>query len=171
MVHDGDIFILDRGYRDAQPLFRELGIEYKIPVFLGRNQKQLFTEEANDSRLVTKTRWIVEARNGAYQVYILYFFDHVVIILIFIILVNSIIAGALINRYHPLILMEGVNAELARELLDKSREVNIVQARVEAERMCFRNAQWVHLHEGQLRDFPRLALECLQDLIVYFRFA
>lgn len=76
------------------------------------------------------------------------------------------IAGVLINRYHPLILMKGVNAELARELLDKSREVNIVQARVEAERMCFRNAQWIHLHEGQLRDFPRLALECLQDLTV-----
>ncbi|XP_032687208.1 uncharacterized protein LOC116851665 [Odontomachus brunneus] len=46
--HDGDIFILDRGYRDAQPLLRELGIEYKMPAFLGRNQKQLSTEEANE---------------------------------------------------------------------------------------------------------------------------
>lgn len=48
---DGDIFILDRGYRDAQPLLRELDIEYKMPAFLGPQQKQLFTEEANESRL------------------------------------------------------------------------------------------------------------------------
>jgi len=31
------------------------------------------------------------------------------------------IAGAIINRYHPLVLMEEANAGLARELLDKSR--------------------------------------------------
>lgn len=164
--HDGDIFILDRGYRDAQPLLRELGIEYKMPAFLGRNQKQLLTEEANESRLVTKTRWIVEARNGHIKS-MFKFFDHVVIMPHLHHLGEFYnIAGALINRYHPLILMDGANTELARELLDKSREVNIVQARVEAERMCYRNAQWVHLHEGQLRDFPRLALECLRDLTV-----
>lgn len=56
--------------------------------------------------------------------------------------------------------------QLARELLDKSKEVNIVQARVEVERMCYRNAQWIHLHEGQLHDFPCLALECIRDLTI-----
>jgi len=30
------------------------------------------------------------------------------------------IAGAVINRYHPLVLMEEANAELARELLDSN---------------------------------------------------
>lgn len=76
--HDGDIFILDRGYRDAQPLLRELGIEYKMPAFLGPQQKQLFTEEANESRLVTKTRWIIETRNGHIKS-MFKFFDHTII--------------------------------------------------------------------------------------------
>lgn len=164
--HDGDIFILDRGYRDAQPLLRELGIEYKMPAFLGPQQKQLFTEEANESRLVTKTRWIIETRNGHIKS-MFKFFDHTIIMPHLHHLGEFYnIAGAIINRYHPLVLMEEANAGLARELLDKSREVNIVQARVEVERMCYRNAQWIHLHEGQLRDFPRLTLEYLRDLTI-----
>jgi len=32
--------------------------------------------------------------------------------------------------------------------------------------MCYKNARWVHLHEGQLRDFPRLTIEYLRDLTV-----
>jgi len=44
-----DIFILDRGYQDAQPLLREADIQYKMPAFLNRHQKQLFTEETNES--------------------------------------------------------------------------------------------------------------------------
>lgn len=108
--HDGNIFILDRGYRDTQPLLRELGIEYKMPAFLGRKQKQLFTEKANESRLITKTRWIVESRNGHIKS-MFKFFDHVVIMPHFHHLGEFYnIAGALINRYHPLILMEGINA-------------------------------------------------------------
>ncbi|KYN32606.1 hypothetical protein ALC56_13087, partial [Trachymyrmex septentrionalis] len=38
--------------------------------------------------------------------------------------------NAIINRYHPLIYMEETNIELIRELIDKSRKVNIVQANV-----------------------------------------
>lgn len=61
---DGDILIVDRGYRDATELLARLGIIWKMPTLLQQGRNQLTTEEANDSRLVTKTRWIVEARNG-----------------------------------------------------------------------------------------------------------
>jgi len=61
---DQDIFILDRGYRDAIPILQRIGICYKMPLLLDRGQSQFLTEEANESRIVTKTRWIVEARNG-----------------------------------------------------------------------------------------------------------
>ena len=35
-----------------------------MPHFIARSQKQLSTEEANETRLVTKVRWVVESTNG-----------------------------------------------------------------------------------------------------------
>lgn len=61
---ENDIIILDRGYRDSAPILEQLGIIMKSPPFLGNNRRQFSTEEANASRLITKSRWIVEARNG-----------------------------------------------------------------------------------------------------------
>jgi len=37
---------------------------WKIPSFLRQGERQLSIEDANDSRLVTKTSWIVKSRNG-----------------------------------------------------------------------------------------------------------
>jgi len=62
--NNGDIFIVDRGYSDALPFLENLGINYKMLALLQQGQRQLNTDEANDSRLITKTRWIIEARNG-----------------------------------------------------------------------------------------------------------
>jgi len=55
---------VDRGYRDAIPLLQRLGIDHKMPALLKHGQRQLPTQDANDSRIVTKNHWIVEARNG-----------------------------------------------------------------------------------------------------------
>ncbi|KYQ53566.1 hypothetical protein ALC60_00093, partial [Trachymyrmex zeteki] len=164
---EDDIVIVDRGYRDAIELLRRLGITWKMPALLPRNQAQLTTEDANDSRLVTKQRWIVEARNGHLK-------------LIFKFLQQTVpmhhvpnigdfckIAGAIINRYHPTIHMEGANVERANRMLEKAREPNVVQALVEVQNLRTRNAQrWVPINEGQLIDFPMLDIEYLKNLTV-----
>ncbi|KYM96864.1 hypothetical protein ALC62_12474 [Cyphomyrmex costatus] len=164
---EDDIVIVDRGYRDAIDLLRRLGITWKMPALLPRNQCQLSTDEANESRLVTKQRWIVEARNGHLK-------------LIFKFLQQTIsmhhvpnlgdfcrIAGAIINRYHPTIEMEGADAEKAYEMLEKAKEPNIVQALVEVENLKTRNAQrWVPINDAQLVDFPMLDIEYLKMLTV-----
>ena len=49
-----DVFVVDRGFRDAVHLLHELGIQAEIPSFLNRGDKQMKTEDANASRLVTK---------------------------------------------------------------------------------------------------------------------
>ncbi|EZA52958.1 hypothetical protein X777_07635 [Ooceraea biroi] len=61
---DGDILVVDRGYRDVKPILEALRIHVKMPSILEPGQRQFFTEQANESRLVTKTRWIIEARKG-----------------------------------------------------------------------------------------------------------
>ena len=60
---NGDIFIVDLGYRDVLPILENLGIHHKMPALLRPSQRQLDTQAANDSRIITKTRWPVEAHN------------------------------------------------------------------------------------------------------------
>ncbi|WAR05886.1 hypothetical protein MAR_021255 [Mya arenaria] len=53
-VHPGDIFVVDRGFRDSLQLLEDLGIQSKMPSFLPKGETQFQTEVANTSRLVTK---------------------------------------------------------------------------------------------------------------------
>lgn len=63
ILKEGDIFILDRGFRDVKPLLEQKGFEVLMPALKG-HRNQLTTEESNQSRLVTKLRWVVEAVHG-----------------------------------------------------------------------------------------------------------
>ena len=60
----GDVLVVDRGFRDVTELLKEFCIESYMPHFLSKSQKQLSTEEANEIRLVTKVRRLVESVNG-----------------------------------------------------------------------------------------------------------
>ena len=55
-VEEGDIFVVDRGFRDSEAVLNDLGIRMEMPAFIRKGQKQLYAEEANSSRLVTKVR-------------------------------------------------------------------------------------------------------------------
>ncbi|XP_018365999.1 PREDICTED: uncharacterized protein LOC108765508 [Trachymyrmex cornetzi] len=163
---NGDIVLVDRGYRDAIPLLQRLGIDHKMPALLERGQRQLSTQDANDSRIVTKNRWVVEARNGHLRS-------------VFKFLAQTInlqhtknlnefycIAGAILNRYHPIIQMQNADPELAREMLQRSTTPNVVQARVEVDNLRLRNAQWRRLNYCDVADFPIFDLNYLKDLTV-----
>lgn len=71
---EGDIFVLDRGFKNAVQALTERGFVVKIPSFL--HTKQFSDEEANQSRMCTMIRWVVEARNHTLKLY--KYFDHVV---------------------------------------------------------------------------------------------
>ncbi|CAH2084578.1 unnamed protein product [Euphydryas editha] len=60
----GDIFILDRGFRDALPDLARFEYSAHIPETKDRGADQLTTEQANKSRMVTLCRWVVEVING-----------------------------------------------------------------------------------------------------------
>uniref|UniRef100_A0ABD2W2I2 DDE Tnp4 domain-containing protein n=1 Tax=Trichogramma kaykai TaxID=54128 RepID=A0ABD2W2I2_9HYME len=63
-LRPGDIVIVDRGYRDVITLLEDRGLICKMPPLLQAGESQLSTEDANEARIIRKTRWIVEARNG-----------------------------------------------------------------------------------------------------------
>ena len=58
-----DKFILDRGFRDVKDLLKAKGFKVLTPAMKGK-RKQLTTRESNDSRFVTRIRWVVEATRG-----------------------------------------------------------------------------------------------------------
>ncbi|XP_011263507.2 uncharacterized protein LOC105255738 [Camponotus floridanus] len=163
---DGDIFVVDRGYRDTMPMLEALGIHVKMPPILEPGQRQFSTEQANKSRLVTKTRWIIEARNDHIKSVFKFFAQTVIMPHVTNLGDFFRIAGAIINRYHPLVHMEGANFQLAQQLLARAQEPNVVQARVEMENLRTRNARWIRLNHNQVNDFPHLDIDYLRDLTV-----
>ncbi|XP_011339965.1 uncharacterized protein LOC105280839 [Ooceraea biroi] len=60
----GDIFLVDRGFRDSLKSIQEKGFVAKMPCFSDTPSSSLTTEQANTSRMVTKSRYIVEYVNG-----------------------------------------------------------------------------------------------------------
>ncbi|CAF2052214.1 unnamed protein product [Rotaria magnacalcarata] len=57
-----DILVVDRGCRDSIGVMKALGLEAAMPTFLD-GRRQFSAEEANESRCITKIRWVVEAAN------------------------------------------------------------------------------------------------------------
>ena len=64
LLSEGDVCIVDQGFRDALVIFEDLGLETKMPLFLRKGLTQHTEEEVNQSCLVTKVRWAVEAYHG-----------------------------------------------------------------------------------------------------------
>lgn len=63
----GDVFILDRGFRDSIPLLESCNYSVHVPSTLQENEFQLSTLEANKSRRVTICRWLVEVTIGIFK--------------------------------------------------------------------------------------------------------
>ncbi|CAG4960771.1 unnamed protein product [Colias eurytheme] len=66
-LNSGDVFIVDRGFRDSIVVIQSCGYEVHMPPTKDRTASQLKTEQANKSRLVTICRWDVEAVNGKFK--------------------------------------------------------------------------------------------------------
>ena len=62
-LRTNDVFVLDRGFRDVVKDLEENNFKVLIPALKGK-RKQLPTEESNQSRFVTKIRWLVESDHG-----------------------------------------------------------------------------------------------------------
>ncbi|XP_043287510.1 uncharacterized protein [Venturia canescens] len=63
LLKTGDMFVVDRGFRDVKEYLEELGFQVLMPALKGK-RSQLTTTESNESRFVTKVRWVVEAVHG-----------------------------------------------------------------------------------------------------------
>ena len=68
-IHDDDVVVVDRGFRDSISTLNRLGLNVQMPHFL-KGKKQFPCREANRTRCVTKVRWIVESSNTCQLIFL-----------------------------------------------------------------------------------------------------
>lgn len=161
---DGDIFLVDRGYRDVIQFLEGRRYNVKMPPTLQQNQKQLSTEMANLARTITMQRWVVESRNG--HIKTIYRFLDGIIPWAHVLNLSDfyLIAGSLINKYRNTLNMPEKTVALAREIKNRLNDVNVVQMRVEVDNLGRRNAIWEQLNHEHIPEFPRFDLQYLRNI-------
>ncbi|XP_065213296.1 uncharacterized protein LOC135840599 [Planococcus citri] len=159
-----DIFIVDRGFRDCLGLLEELGFIYKMPHFLSKGQQHSM-EEANESRLITKMRWVVEAVNGLIKTWRA--LDHV--------FPNSQIpfigdyvriVCALCNRYRPArVKSHDDDLLVANRMLTLAKMSNPLQKKAIENNWSQKTANWVNINSVEI-DFPQLTVDELRGITI-----
>ncbi|XP_028157568.1 uncharacterized protein LOC114350796 [Ostrinia furnacalis] len=113
-----DVFILDRGFRDAIPFLDSLGYKVYQPESLEPGETQLSTIKANKSRCVTLCRWVVEVVNGRFKRDFKLFRNDYFNIAATHLMDDFRICASLINAFHPVI----VNRPDAEIILNRAIE-------------------------------------------------
>lgn len=131
----GDIFVLDRGFRDSVHAIQEKGFAVAIPSFSIANRQQE-TLEANHSRLVTKVRYVVEVVNGHIETRFRFFNDTIRNSLLDIAYKAFRIACGLINKYGQRIYSDGGREnEIIQLFRERLHFPNFLQSLVTAENL------------------------------------
>lgn len=161
-----DILVVDRGFRDSIETLEEYNLIPKMPAFLKKgSQHDALT--ANESRLVTKIRWVVESVNGLLKQWkmlaqvvpntqIPYIGDFVRI------------TSALCNAYKPPRKQAASEDDyvIARRMLALSKKENCLQKYIESNGWLRKTVIWKELEATSVEDFPRLTLEDLQRITI-----
>lgn len=162
---EGDILIVDRGFRDATENLRSHGYVVHMPETRHANQTQLTTQQANKSRLITITRWVVEVINGRFKrdfrllrnIYINLSLEYMI--------EYFRIAAALLNAYHRVI-EDNPRAETFLQIIQERLAVPntladlVIRHNYNRRRTVFRT---MSANLPEFDDLPRLTEE---DLIL-----
>ncbi|KAL0860541.1 hypothetical protein ABMA27_009912 [Loxostege sticticalis] len=160
----GDIFILDRGFRDVTTDLEAHGFRTHMPETVNENEFQLTTLQANNSRFVTMCRWVVEVVNGRIK-RDFRLFRHVYNNRAARHLKGDLkIACALLNKYHRLI--EDPPEAALYVTIAKARQLlpNHLSDFVYRENMNRRSAlfQTIDGNNPHLDTFPQLSIDDLK---------
>ena len=165
-LQKGDILVIDRGFRDALDYLHKHNYQTFMPAFLNKNSKQFSTRTGNETRFVTKIRWIIESANGRIKQWRI--FGKV--------LPNSLlktvgdlvdIVCALQNAYGAPLIKSALNdkklAEKMLRLRDKTNELGDFVARWKEK--SEKSIKWTDLDATDtVSDFPKLTFEELNEL-------
>lgn len=160
-----DIILVDKGYdRVVQHLVEDHSLSVFMPKFLEKGKKQYTTEEANSTRLVTASRWVVEARNGHLKSIFGMFrstvpMQHVKNIGDFV-----RIGCATINAYCKPIKMSHATVKWAQDMIAQSKKQNKLRLFVEENKLQGQRKNWETMSSESLPEFPQLSYDYLRKI-------
>lgn len=164
-LRENDLLVLDRGFRDAVPKLEAMGFRVLMPALKGK-RNQLTAKESNESRLVTKVRWVVEAVHGiiGQKFKLLHHQLHNTL------LPNAAtyckIACFLVNKFGKRLNSDDGNLdEIINRIESQKSDLNTLADEVEKENWNRKTAPFQVLSTTELLDFPRMDLK---DLKVFF---
>ena len=141
----------------------DFGINAQIRHFLNKSQKQHTTEEANESRLVTKVRWVVESASCRIKKWQLlsntipnsqipYVGDYVRIVC------------SLCNAFRPPLTSTDSDKVIARRRMALAKCPNKLQDKVMQSGWDNKRAIWKKIDDTKLDSFLELTEDELRDL-------
>ncbi|CAF1234849.1 unnamed protein product, partial [Didymodactylos carnosus] len=143
LTEDGDVQIVDRGFRDAAQHFKELGYDVKMPGLMERGSKQLALDDANTTRLVTKCRWVVESFHALIKKW-------------------RFFSERIDNSFLPSIklLIRVLASSNSKKMLELQNTTSDLAEEITSFRLFFEK-KWIPM-KGCGIDFPQLSLEYLR---------
>lgn len=163
IFEQGDVFLVDRGFRDVKSYLEEKGYTVKMPECLSKNQKQLTTEQANKSRLVTKVRYMVEVVNGKLKSFRL--LDRVrPNTMVPSLGADFKIAASLINEFFRPPTPDSDEPFIAQLMKSQLTKENALRKLVDEKNLERVTTQFEKLNAEELSEFPRLEIEDLKYL-------
>lgn len=156
----GDVFIVDRGFRDSVEEIEKKGFGVKIPAFA--QLKQLTTEQANLSRLVTKNRYMVEVVNGRINRNNQYFANVIRNTTVSSAFDDFLIACAIYNFTFTPVEESAIDIIMAERMLRLVNEKNKLLELVSDLNLNARKSWFQKIELASLEDFPRLEIDDLR---------
>lgn len=166
IIMPGDVFIFDRGFRDCLQYIEELDYVVKTPKFVQRNQphQQLTTEQANLSRIVTKTRFVVESKNGSLKTIFPVFARQWKTICLKTIRKDLRIAAAIINKYFRKVVADSGNEEfITTAMLAKLPTPNIIHPIIQQDLFIDQYTHFIQIDVNNFH-FPQICKEELPKI-------
>lgn len=162
IIKKDDVFIFDRGFRDCLEEMRQMEYVVKTPEFIKKSNPthQLTTYQANLSRLITKNRFVVEARNGHFKTIFPIFDQRWKTVCIHTLGADLRIAAALINKYFQKVIADKNAQELfANAMMARVNSPNILHSIITGDPMDQIWGNLIEIEENFI--FPRLTREQL----------
>ncbi|CAF1406797.1 unnamed protein product [Didymodactylos carnosus] len=166
-LHPEDLVIVDRGFRYCISDLEKFGYKPKMPCFLKKDQSQFTTNKANQTRFITKIRWVIESANGRVKKW--QFF-------------NKIIPNGMIEKTgdhfqivcamikcHRLVFIQGTSHdnEIAEKMLKLADETNKIRNYVEnMKTKRAKKLKWIPMDAANaISDFSKMNFEALCCLL------
>lgn len=165
LLGDNGVILADRGFRDVAQFLQDMGIKCILPAFLSKSQKTMSVGQANETRKLTKVRWVVESAIGRLKRNAL-FRNTVPNAALPTIAIDFRISAALINKFKvPLVTDTDTSAIWAAQMLKMMKSQNKLQLRFEAgEIKSKKKSMWHKITTIALVEFPMLSDSDLRDL-------